>query len=158
MCKRALLLAPLLVWGGRLQAQPGWEWQVHGLFTFVAASNMNPDNAARFLGGGAGLGWRNRGRLRALVTASLGDQRGSVAVRPEALVSFSLNPFKRRGVTPYGGGGLAAVFSREADREYLLLVIGVEANPGASFSWFVEGGVGGGVRLSAGFRRRMRGG
>jgi hypothetical protein len=110
----------------------------------------------RFLGGGVGLALRTNGRMRVGVVLNAGDLEGNLAVRPELLGSFHLNPFKRQGVSPYAGGGVAAVLSDGNSREYIVAFLGLESRPGRSFGWFVEAGLGGGARLAAGvqFRRR----
>lgn len=132
---------------GTVEAQRAREWQVHGVATL---------GADRFLGGGLGFAFRTDGRLRVGISTSLGDLEGVTASRAEAGLSFHLNPFKRRGVSPYGGGGVAGVFTRDASSGYLVVLVGVESSPGGRSGWFVEGGVGGGVRLGVGFRLRQR--
>jgi hypothetical protein len=94
--------------------------------------------------------------MRVAVVLNAGDLEGNLAVRPELLGSFHLNPFKRQGVSPYAGGGVAAVISDGNSREYMVALMGLESRPGRSFGWFVEAGLGGGARLAAGvqFRRR----
>jgi hypothetical protein len=42
-------------------------------------------------------------------------------------------------------------------RGYLVLTLGMEQRPGAASGWMVELGLGGGVRLSGGYRWRSRG-
>ena len=74
--------------------------------------------------------------MRAGVAVSAGDLDGEPAIRPEILGSFHFNPFKRRGVSPYAGGGVAAVFSGGTSREYIVGFIGLESRPGRSFGWF----------------------
>ncbi len=41
------------------------------------------------------------------------------------------------------------------DQGYIVLTLGVESRPGSGGGWFVEGGVGGGVRLAGGYRWRL---
>ena len=53
----------------------------------------------------------------------------------------------------YLAGGIAGVGGPE-DEGYLVLAIGIEHRPGARSGWFVEGGVGGGARVAAGYRWR----
>ena len=110
----------------------------------------------RFLGGGLGLALRTNGRMRVGVSLNAGDLEGSVAVRPELLGSFHLNPYKRQGVSPYAGGGVAAVFAEGPTREYMVAFVGLESRPGRSVGWFAEVGLGGGARMMAGVQYRKR--
>jgi len=132
---------------GSLNAQRATEWQLHTM------ANVGGD---RFLGGGVGLSLRTNGRMRIGATLSGGDLEGNAAIKPEILGSFHLNPFKRQGVSPYGGGGVAAVFSEGYSREYIVAFVGLESRPGRAFGWFAEVGLGGGARLVAGVQFRKR--
>ncbi len=105
--------------------------------------------------GGAFGGLRLSPRTRLSLFAGLGVAGGQVTWRGEALASFLLHPRRRHGLGWYLGGGVAAV-GGAADRGYLILTAGVESNPGAGSGWALEAGVGGGVRLSAGYRWRWR--
>ena len=109
-----------------------------------------------FLGVGVGLGLRTSGRMRVGLILNAGALDSLAAVRPELIGSFHLNPFKRQGVSPYAGGGVAAVFTENASREYLVAFVGLEARPGRSFGWFAEAGIGGGARVVAGIQFRRR--
>jgi hypothetical protein len=73
--------------------------------------------------------------------------------RAELLGQFLLNP-RSAHFGLYAGGGLAGVFTSGADNGYLVLMVGVESQPGGRGGWFVEGGVGGGARIAAGYRWR----
>ena len=128
-------------------AQRATEWQVHAL------ANVGGD---RFLGGGVGLALRTNGRMRVGVVLNAGDLEGTAAVRPELLGSFHLNPYKRNGVSPYAGGGVAAVFTKGDTREYIVAFVGLESRPARSLGWFAEVGIGGGVRVAAGLQYRKR--
>lgn len=121
------------------------EWQGQTIGTVLAA---------RFLGVGLGFGVRSLGRMRVGASLSAGDREGALAARGEILVSYHLDPFKRRGVTPYLGGGAAVAATRGGMDEFLLAVLGIETSPGGRLGWFLEGGVGGGIRFSAGARVR----
>lgn len=114
--------------------------------------------AQAFLGAGPGLVVRSRGRLGLALAALAGARNGNLAGRGEALLSFVLDPLRQRAVAPYAAGGVALVGDRVATNGYLVGTLGVAGNPGRSTGWFVEAGVGGGVRLAAGLtlRRRMR--
>ncbi|MSR06102.1 MAG: hypothetical protein EXR93_03390 [Gemmatimonadetes bacterium] len=109
--------------------------------------------ATRFLGGGIGLGIRPPGRLGFFFGASAGLE-GVAALRAEALAVFRLSPYTTAGVRPYASAGLA-LLAREARADgYITIVAGIESTPAGKRGWFVELGVGGGVRVSAGIRIR----
>lgn len=146
-CRSLLLLLLLLGLPVTMSAQRATEWQLHTM------ANVGGD---RFLGGGVGLSLRTNGRMRIGATLSGGDLEGNAAIRPEILGSFHLNPFKRQGVSPYGGGGVAAVFVDGDSREYIVAFVGIESQPGRAFGWFAEVGLGGGARLVAGVQFRKR--
>lgn len=146
---RALLAAGYLTLIG---VPPAWaqratEFQMHGLGTF---------GDDQFWGGGLGIALRSQGRMRAGIYTSVGAFEGEVAVRPEGILSFHLNPYRRSGVSPYAGGGIALLLIRDASREYIVGVIGIEWRPGTGSGWFVEAGIGGGVRLALGHQLRRR--
>jgi hypothetical protein len=112
-----------------------------------------------FAGAGFGFAWRDAGRTRLSGAAALGVlEGGNLAGRVELAWHFLLDPGRRRaGLALYAGGGLALA-TREGGRPVarLQLALGAESAPALSRSWFVEAGVGGGVRLAAGLRWRAR--
>jgi hypothetical protein len=126
-------------------AQQTFDWQLHGLATVFAH---------RFMGGGIGLGVRPPGRTRISLAASAGDLDGTAAGRIEGLLSFHLDPGKERGLSPYSAAGLAANVTRHATKGYVEVLLGVEERPGRRSGLFVEVGIGGGMRLAAGYRIR----
>ncbi len=142
-----LLLLPGAV---AAQARRGLELGVGGLFA-----------AAReeFVGGALGLAIRGVHRERMGLTLAAGHQDGEPAGRVEPSAQFLLNPMAA-GVTVYGGLGVAYVLRRgAASAGYLLLLLGVERGAARSPGWYVELGLGGGVRVAAGVRvRALRGG
>jgi hypothetical protein len=103
--------------------------------------------------GGVYGAWRPSMRSRISGALGLGGSGGRTAWRGELLGHFLLAPRRRRGPGVYLAGGLAAVGGR-VDRGYMVLAIGIENRPGAASGWFAEAGVGGGARLSAGYRWR----
>lgn len=103
-----------------------------------------------FLGAGAGYAVRARGRVGFGASATAGAREDGFAARGEALVSFGLDPARQRGLAPYVAAGVAAVSGAGRTNGYVVAVVGLAANPRARRGWFVEGGVGGGVRVSAG--------
>ena len=105
--------------------------------------------------GGVYAALRTSLRTRVSVAAGAGVSGGEAAWRGELLAHFLLNPDRQRGAGVYGAGGLAVV-GGPVDEGYLVLTLGLEARPGGRSGWFVEGGVGGGARLAAGYRWRKR--
>lgn len=145
--KPILVIVAVGCFGKPVEAQRAREWQAQGLATF---------SATRFVGGGLGYALRTRGRLRIGLSLSGGDLEGSLGGRGEATLTYHLFPARRRGLTPYAGGGAAVAATRDASAEYIVVLFGVESNPGRGSGWFAEAGVGGGVRVSAGVRLRRR--
>jgi hypothetical protein len=92
-------------------------------------------------------------RSRVSVAAAIGGGGGETAWRGELLGHFLLSPTRRSGVGLYGAAGVAAV-GGPVDQGYLVVTLGLEGRPGARSGWFAEAGVGGGVRLAAGYRWR----
>jgi hypothetical protein len=133
---------------GRAHAQ-GWRE------TELAAVGVASRPAAAVAG--AGLAWRDGGRTRLGGALLLGaDEHGGWAGRVELGWHFLLDPAKRAGNGVYGGGGVAVAATAGRTRTYLMLVIGVENAPAARRGTFIEAGVGGGIRLSAGMRWRKQ--
>ena len=135
--------------GEPAEAQGVREWQVQGLVTL---------SATRFVGVGGGYAFRSSGRLRIGLSVSAGDLEGSAAGRGEATLTYHLFPLRQRGLTPYAGGGAVVAVTRAASAEYIVVLLGVESNPGGGFGWFAEAGIGGGIRAAAGVRFRRRSG
>jgi hypothetical protein len=103
--------------------------------------------------GGAYAAWRPARRARISAALGVGGSGGEAAWRGELLGHFLLAPTRREGSGVYLAGGVAAVGGR-VDQGYLVLALGVESRPGGPSGWFAEAGVGGGARLSAGYRWR----
>lgn len=106
--------------------------------------------------GGAGF-WgavRPSERLRFGVSV-LGGARRDAAVRGEFVAHFLLDPERRVGAGLYGGGGIAAE-SGPLGQAWMVAVVGLDGSPGGRSGWVVELGVGGGVRISVGWRWRAR--
>ena len=143
----AALISLVVVVSRPVAAQRAWEWQALGVATIADAD---------FVGGGLGVGYRTDGRMRLGILANVGDREGRAAFRPEAIVSFHLNPYKRRGVSPYAAGGVAFLINQGADAQYLVALLGLEWQPGSNWGWFLEAGLGGGVRLAGGVQLRLR--
>lgn len=141
----ALAVAATVV-SGTAWAQSQREWRLQALGTVAPEP---------FAGGGASFTLRARTRVGLSLTGVLGARAGRVAGRGEALLSFFLDPFRRRGLGPYAAGGIAVVGDAAGTQEYLVALLGVASNPAGSRGWFAEAGAGGGLRLSVGvaFRR-----
>jgi hypothetical protein len=94
-------------------------------------------------------------RFRLAATLGAGVSDGRAAGRGELLAHFLLSPavLGRPGV--FAGGGIAGVVG-PVDQGYVVAVVGVEGAPGGRSGWVAEAGVGGGVRLSVGWRWRWR--
>ncbi len=106
-----------------------------------------------FGGGGLYAAIRPGGNTRVAVTATVGGQAGELSGRGELLGHFVLNPRRMRGLGVYGLAGLAAEV-RTGTRGYLVMGLGLETASGRRSGWALEAGVGGGVRLAVGWRRR----
>jgi len=126
------------------------EWHV-GLTAALAQRD--------FWGAELGLGVRpgraGAGQTRFAVAVAAGDAEGTAGVRVAGSAQFVLRPAARAGASPYAGLGLAFAGARGVSGGgYLAALLGVEAAPGTQRGWFVELGVGGGVRAVAGVRWR----
>jgi len=106
----------------------------------------------QWLGGGS-VWWRPASRTRVGVLAAAGLAGGEAAARAELAAHFLLHPANRAGPGVYAGGGLAFA-AGAAGGGRIQLVAGLEQRPGAARGWVIEAGLGGGVRLAAGWRWR----
>jgi hypothetical protein len=140
----ASLLAAGTLWAVPVEAQRVAELGVQAL---VATSR--PVLAV----GGVYGALRMSQRVRLALTASAGVASGDAAGRAELLGHFLFNPSQRRGLGLYAGGGIAGVVGA-VDDGYLVLLVGVESRPGAGSGWAAEVGVGGGLRVAAGYHWR----
>ncbi len=126
------------------------EWHV-GLTAALAQRD--------FWGAELGLGLRpgraGGGQTRFAVAVAAGDAEGTAGVRVAGSAQFVLRPAAHAGASPYAGLGLAFAGARGVSGGgYLAALLGVEAASGTRRGWFVELGVGGGVRAVAGVRWR----
>ena len=117
-------------------------------------------SAARrtFVGGELGLGLRPGGQSRFALAVGAGSEAERAAVRAQATLQFLVTPAARRGVAPYAGLGAAFSARRGSPGQgFVALLIGIEGAPGRRTgwqNWYVECGLGGGVRAAAGWRLR----
>ena len=88
---------------------------------------------------------------RARLSLVAGGEGGGGGV--EGLVHLLLAPAKRRGAGAYVAGGLAADVADRTEA-WIVALVGVEGTPGGGQGWVIEAGVGGGVRVVAGWRWR----
>jgi len=130
-------------------ASPAGAQQVKELGIQATGTLSDPALAA----GGIYGAWRPSARGRISAALGVGGSDGEAAWRGELLGHFLLAPTRKRGPGVYLAGGLAVV-GGPVDRGYLVLAVGVEDRPGGASGWFAEAGVGGGARLSAGYRWR----
>jgi len=144
-----LLPLVLALWPGRAAAQ-GWrETQV-----WAVAVASQPAVFA----GGLGYAVRDRGRSRigGAIAAGATDN-GLTAGRAEVMWHFLLDPGRGKGLSVYGGGGLAASLIEQGHvRPWVQLALGIETGPAAKTGLFIEAGFGGGARAAAGLRFRAR--
>jgi hypothetical protein len=141
--RRTAFALALLLLPDAAAAQRGREIGMHAVFT---------GQDSEFFGGGLYGAIRTTRRTRLALTAAAGSADGEFVVRGEILGHFLLSP-AGRGPGVYGGGGIAGITG--AGKEgFLVLLLGVEHAPGGRAGWYLEGGLGGGVRLAAGYRWR----
>jgi hypothetical protein len=133
--------------GRPLAAQHAVEYGVHAVATFGT-----PDLYA----GGAYAAVRPGERARLALTLAAGTADGEVAFRGELLAHFLLSPRAKNGVGFYalGGAAVASLESAGDTQGYMVLGLGVESRPGARSGWALEAGIGGGLRIAAGYRWR----
>lgn len=146
---RAALLAVLAALAPRAGSAQGWrETQLHALA--IASRPF-------FAGAGLAFGWRDEGRTRWQAGATLGGLDGhGVGARADLAWHFLLDPAGTRGGAVYGGAGMSLLAGGGRVTPYVMLVLGAEHAPGRGGGTFVEVGVGGGVRVAAGYRWRKR--
>jgi len=143
----SLLLAAMAV-GARAQGGPtGVEFGIQGLALL---------QRAEWWGAAMSGAYRPGGKARLSVTLGAGRTAGDWSGRGELLAHLLLAPARRTGAGLYGFGGIAGT-TGPRDQGYLVLGLGLESAPARGSGWMVEAGVGGGLRLAAGWRwRRVR--
>jgi hypothetical protein len=144
-----LLSSELLAVAAALAATPLAAQQGKELGIQAVVTTSNPTLVVAGLYGGI----RTSSRTRVSVSAGAGFSSGDAAFRGELLGHFLLSPYRRQGAALYFAGGVAGVRG-PVDRGYVVLTAGLEDRPGADSGWALEAGVGGGVRLTLGYRWR----
>lgn len=138
---------------GLLAGMPAAAPAQRGTEAGLAGATLFSD--AEFIGGGGVVALRPGGRLRLQLAGLAGDADG-LTLRGELSGQFLLAPSRTGGVGSYGFAGVAGT-AGPTDAGYLLLGLGVEADPGGRHGWWIEAGVGGGVRIALGWRWRRLG-
>ncbi len=107
---------------------------------------------------GLGRAWRDAARTRVGVALAAGaTEQGAAALRAEATWHFLLDPGRARGLSVYGGGGLALTAVQDgAVRPFIEAVLGMETGPASRAGFFLEAGFGGGARFAVGIRWRKQ--
>jgi hypothetical protein len=94
-------------------------------------------------------------RVRLAATLGAGGSDSRVAGRGELLAHFLLSPRATDHPGVYLGGGVAGV-AGPVDQGYVVVLVGLEAAPSRPTGWALEGGFGGGFRVTAGWRWRWQ--
>jgi hypothetical protein len=142
----SLALVMAMAVPSHLPAQQVWELGGQALVTTSDPALVT---------GGLYAALRPSARARIAATLGTGVSGGRVAARGELLAHFLLSPGATGRPGAYAGGGVAGIVGR-VDEGYVVVLLGLESAPGARSGWAVEAGVGGGVRLTAGWRWRWR--
>jgi hypothetical protein len=109
-----------------------------------------------WIGGGGYLAWRPEGHARLALTIQGGSVDQRFSGRGELLAHLLVSPGRKTGVGLYGLGGIAGE-TGPRDQGYLVIGLGLERAPGGGSGWAIEAGVGGGARISVGWRWRWSG-
>lgn len=143
-----LALAIMLLGPARARAQGVLEIGAQGLVTTSSPALVT---------GGVYAAVRPARRARLAATLGVGVSDGRPGGRGELLAHFLLSPGAVRRPGIYVGGGVAGVVGA-VDQGYIVVLAGIESAPGAASGWAAEAGVGGGIRLTVGWRWRWRSG
>ncbi len=146
----ALAGVTLLAWPASVRSAGAQQVKELGIQATVLASDP-----AVVLGGAYGA-VRLSSRTRLALTGAAGATDGRFAWRAELLGHFLLNPRATRRAAWYGGGGAAISGAGGNERAFVVLLMGLESNPGGRSGWMVEAGLGGGFRAAAGWRWRRK--
>ena len=136
-----------MAWAGPAAAQAVREVGLQALVTTADPALVT---------GGLYAALRPSLRLRIAAIVGAGIAAGRPAGRGEVLAHFLLSPMATARAGWYLGAGIAGVVG-SVDKGYLVALVGLEGAPGGRSGWAVEAGVGGGARLTAGWRWRWGG-
>ena len=122
------------------------EWGLHATATAVDSLRVG-------IAAGPRLALRSLGGTRLALSFGLGVLKDSLNARAEAAVEYQVSPRRAGRAGVYFGGGLAGVVGAGRGG-YLLLLVGLENNPGLPGGWAIEAGLGGGFRVRAAYHWR----
>lgn len=135
------------------QAAPARAQQLTS--TELTAAAFAALGARPFWGAAGGIGRRIDNQIRLAALAAGGLLAGRPGMRLEATAQLIVNPSGRGGAGLYAGTGVAWQGGRGTrGNGYITALIGLETAPGAKRGWVVEAGLGGGVRVTVGWRWR----
>ena len=121
----------------------------------IAATAMAVASEPWFAGAGLAVTQPGSGFLRLRSVLVVGWAGSDLLSRAELLVELVLDP-RTRGWTAFAGGGVAGLLDVGGDvAGRLVLTIGAEERPSAPRGWRIEAGLGGGMRVAAGYRFRF---
>ena len=111
-----------------------------------------------FAGAEVGLAYRPGGQSRVALAVAAGTAAERTAARAQLTLQFLVTPAARTGVGLYSGLGAALATRRGSPGAgFVALILGLEGAPGRRRgwqNWYLELGLGGGVRAAAGWRVR----
>jgi hypothetical protein len=108
-----------------------------------------------FWAAAGGVGRRIDNQIRVAALGAWGMLDGDLGMRVEVTGQLIVNPSGRGGAGLYAGTGVAWQGGRGTPGSgYITALIGLETAPGAKRGWVVEAGLGGGVRITVGWRWR----
>jgi hypothetical protein len=108
-----------------------------------------------FAGAELGVAHRPSGDSRIAFAVAGGTIAERAAARAQLTLQLLVNSAARSGTGIYAGVGTAFVARRGAPGQgFLAVVLGLEGAPGRRQNWYVEAGLGGGVRAAVGWRVR----
>ena len=88
---------------------------------------------------------------------TMADGESIASGRVDLVGRFVIDPFRQSKRGPYAGAGVSWRAERgETGRAYVVMMFGLEGNPGARFVPAIEVGLGGGTRVGVILRRSVR--
>jgi len=151
-------LRRLLLGGAALAALTGRAAGQRLTATEVGVGAVAAVAGRTFVGGELGLAYRPGGQSRVALAVAAGTEAERGAARAQLTVQFLVTPAARNGAGLYAGLGAALTARRESPGAgFVAALLGLEGAPGRRGgwrTWYVELGIGGGVRAAAGWRAR----